>query len=168
MTISAIVLTDQNNAVGKNEMILQYLPAYASYIEKLVGSSPLLMARRTFENTRELLGNKSNIVIARNEKYHSSKARTYSNLGAALKACQNEKRVFIIGSAVLFQKALPRTIEIYRLCIKAQIKSKNYYPEIDTSEFDLESAECLLKDQQNRYDYCIEKWVRIEPSGNKK
>ena len=50
--------------------------------------------------------------------------------------------------------------EIYRACITARIKSAQYYPEIDAEEFELESAECISADARNRFDYCIEKWVR--------
>jgi dihydrofolate reductase len=163
MIVSCIVLTDQDNAIGKNHLILGYLPNFVEYFHELTKGSPVIMGRRTFENIGHVLKSPKNVIITRNEKYHSVKARTFKSMKEALLACsKKEKRVFVIGSAGLFLRALPYTSEIYRTCITARIKANNYYPEIDTSLFDLKSAECISADEKNRFQYCIEKWQRTE------
>jgi dihydrofolate reductase len=165
MIVSSIVLTDQDNAIGKNHLILDYLPNFVEYFHELTKDAPVIMGRRTFENVGHILKSRKNVVITRNEKYHSIKARTFHTMREALLACsKKEKKVFIIGSAGLFLRALPYTSEIYRTCITAKIRANNYYPEIDTSLFDLKSAECISADEKNRFQYCIERWIRSEPA----
>jgi dihydrofolate reductase len=164
MIVASLVLTDQNNAIGKNHIILSYLPGFVKYLTELTHGAPIIMGRMTFENIGPILKSKKNIVITKNEKYHSTRARTYSSFQRALEACAKEKRVFIVGGAEIFRQSLPHTSEIYRTCLKARFKSDNYYPEIDTSKFELEWAECINADEKNRVDYCIEKWVRNEES----
>ena len=165
MIVASIVLTDQDNAIGKNHLILNYLPNFVEYFHELTKGAPVIMGRRTFENVGHILKSKKNVVITRNEKYHSIKARTYQTMAEALAACakKKEKKVFVIGSAGLFLRALPYTAEIYRTCITAKIRANNYYPEIDTSLFDLKSAECISADEKNRFQYCIERWLRTDP-----
>src|SRR6478752_737215 len=114
MIVSSIVLTDQDNAIGKNHLILDYLPNFVAYFHELTKGASVIMGRRTFENVGHILKSKRNVVITRNENYHSVKARTYQTMKEALVACsKKEKRVFIIGSAGLFLRALPYTTEIY-------------------------------------------------------
>ena len=160
MKIASLVLTDQNNAIGKNHIVLSYLPAYIDYFNELTKGAPIIMGRRTFESIGHLLQSKKNIVITRNEKYHSTKAKTFHHLKHALTHLKNEKRIFVIGGVDLFKESLPITTEIYRTTIRARFKSEEYYPEIDTSEFELISAECVNRNEENRFDYCVEKWVR--------
>jgi dihydrofolate reductase len=160
MKVAALVLTDQNNAIGRNHVILNYLPGYIKYFNELTKNAPIIMGRRTFENIGHILKSKKNVVITRNEKYHSSRAKTYHSLKKAFENYKNEKKIFVIGGMDIFRQSQPYTSVIYRTCIRARFKSESYYPEIDTSEYDLDSAECINADEENRFDYCIEKWVR--------
>src|SRR5687768_6781247 len=136
MKVIAIVLTDQNNAIGKNHIILDYLPAYISYFEDLTKEAPVIMGRMTFESIAHTLKNKRKIVVTRSEKYHSTRAKTYSTFHHALEACKKEKKIFVIGGAELYRQSLPYTKEIYRTCVKARFRADDYFPEIDTSEFE--------------------------------
>jgi dihydrofolate reductase len=162
MNVIAIVLTDQNNAIGKNHIILNYLPAYIKYFEKLTKDNPLVMGRLTFEAIAHTLKSPRKIIVTRSEKYHSSKARTFASFQQALESCRRDKKVFVIGGAEVFKQALPYTGEIYRTCVKARFRADDYFPEIDTSEFELVTAECINADRENRFDYCIERWKRTE------
>lgn len=169
MTVAALVLTDQNNAIGKNDLILHYLPAYVKYFEELTKDSPVVMGRRTFESIGHILRSRKNVVITKNEKYHSVKARTYPTVRKALDACKKNKKVFVIGGAAVYRNCLPYTTEIYRVSIKARFRADDYYPEIDTDTFTLKSSECISASPASRFDYCIEKWVRnSKPAGGKK
>jgi dihydrofolate reductase len=167
MKIAALVLTDQNNAIGKNDLILTYLPGYVKYFEQLTKNAPIIMGKRTFESIGHILKSRKNIVITTNEKYHSSRAKTYSSLQDAFIDTAGEKWVFILGGADIFRRALPYTNVIYRTCLKARFKSDSYYPDIDTSEFTLESAQCINASHESRFDYCIEKWIRVIPKKEK-
>lgn len=168
MTVAALVLTDQNNAIGKNDLILHYLPAYVRYFEELTKDSPVIMGRRTFESIGHILRSRKNVVISKNERYHSVKARTYTTVIKALDACRRNRKIFVIGGASVFRNCLPYTSEIYRVSIKARFRSEDYYPEIDTDTFTLESSECISAGPASRFDYCIEKWVRNSKPKNRK
>jgi dihydrofolate reductase len=161
MVIAALVLTDQNNAIGKNHIILNYLPGYVKYFQELTKGHPVIMGKRTFESIGHILKSKRNIVITDNEKYHSSRAKTHSSIHKALDACKKEKKVFVIGGSEIFKKSLPFTTEIYRTCLRARFKSDSYYPEISTKEFELKAAECINANEENKFEYCVERWERI-------
>lgn len=164
MKIATILLTDQNNAMGKNDLLLSHFPAYLKYFNDLTQNAPLIMGRKTFENIGHILKSRRNIVITRDEKYHSSKAKTFNSLEQALVNCKGEKQIFVIGGIQVFAEAAPLITEIYRTAIMARFKAELYYPEIDTSEFQLSSSECISADQENKFSYCVEKWERINSS----
>jgi dihydrofolate reductase len=161
MKIAALVLTDLNNSIGKNDLVLNYFPAYVKYFEELTSGAPIIMGRKTFESIGHFLKSRKNIVITRNEKYHSSRARTFFSLDQALEFCRNEEKIFVIGGVNIFEQLLSQTAEIYRTSIKARFRSEQYYPEINTSEFILVSSECVVANKDNRFDYCVEKWQRL-------
>jgi dihydrofolate reductase len=161
MNVIALVLTDQQNVIGKNHVVLQYLPAYQKYFDRLTKNHPIIMGRRTFEAIAHTLEGKRKIIVTKSEKYHSVRARTYGAIHDALEACHKDKKVFVIGGSRVFTQSLPYTTEIYRTCVKARFRSDDYFPEIDTSEFELDAAECINADRENRFDYCIERWKRI-------
>jgi dihydrofolate reductase len=167
MTIAALVVTDENNAVGKNSQFLNYLPAYLKYFDSLTKGSAIIMGRKTFESIGDKVKGKKNIVVTRSHNYKVKGAEVHYSIDSALKSCQKERKVFVIGGADVFRQTLHLTTVIYRTCIKARFKADNYYPHIDTDEFDLESAECILADKENRFDYCIEKWIRTKSADKK-
>jgi dihydrofolate reductase len=160
MVIAALVLTDDNNALGRDHRILELVPSYVRYFERLTKGYPVIMGRKTFESVGHILKSRKNIIVTRSEKYHSSKAKTCHNFKEALLACKNEKRVFVMGGPGIYKEALPYTKFIFRTSIMARFKSDAYFPEIDQGAFDLVSSKCIKADPKNRFDYCVEKWQR--------
>jgi dihydrofolate reductase len=160
MTVASILLTDQNNAIS-SPLVLNYLPGFVDYFKELTNNSAIIFSQNAFENTGHILKAKKNIVISPNEKYHSDKAKTYRTVEQALDKCKKETKVFLVGVEILAQSA-PFISEIYRTCVKARFKSDSFYPEIDTNKFDLDFSACVNADENNKVDYCIERWVRAK------
>lgn len=161
MIIAAIVVTDLNNAIGKDNQLLCHLPADLKFFKKTTMGAPIIMGRKTYESIGRLLPGRRNIVITRSSDYKLEGAEIYHTLESALKNCTEEK-VFIIGGAEIFNHAFPLITEIYRTIIKTTFVADTHFPEIKTMEFDMDWQECHGADDKNMYDYCFQRWVRTQ------
>jgi len=160
MILAAIVVTDQNNAIGKNNQLLCHLPADLKFFKATTMGCPIIMGRKTYESIGRLLPGRRNIVITRSSDYRIEGAEIYHSVEAAIKSCTEEK-VFIIGGGELFKQTLPQISEVYRTFIKHSFEADAWFPELKTSEYNKVWEECHSADEKNKFDYCFQKWERI-------
>ncbi len=160
MKIAAIVVTDQNNAIGKNNQLLCHLPADLKFFKATTMGAPIIMGRKTYESIGRLLPGRRNLVITRNSDYRIEGAEIYHSLETALINCPEEK-VFIIGGAELFKQSMDLLNEIYRTLIDYKFdEADSFFPAIDTAHFEKQWEECHHSDDKNKFDYCFQHWVR--------
>lgn len=158
MTLAAIVVTDQNLAIGKNNQLLCHLPADLKFFKTTTMGCPIIMGRKTYESIGRILPGRRNLVITRKNDYKIEGAEIYHSVDAAINSCTEEK-VFVIGGAEIFKQTLPRTDEIYRTLIKHEFEADTFFPEFE-KEFELSEGVCHPADEKNPYVYCFEKWIR--------
>jgi dihydrofolate reductase len=158
MTIAAIVVTDENNAIGRDNKLLCHLPADLRFFKRTTLGFPIIMGRKTYESIGRVLPGRRNLVITRNADYRIEGAEIYHSLDAALNNC-NEEKVFVIGGAEIFRQSMKVTDEIFRTRIKNEFQADTWFPPFE-NDFVMEEGECFHADEKNPYDYCFEKWVR--------
>ena len=159
MTLAAIVVTDLNNGIGKNNQLLCHLPADLKFFKATTMGSPIIMGRKTYESIGRLLPGRKNIVITRKPDYKIEGAEIYHSVEAALDNLKDEK-VFVIGGAEIFKQTMHKTSELYRTLIDHKFEADTFLPSIDPKEFKMEWEECHKADDKNKYDYCFQKWAR--------
>ncbi|MBI2721796.1 MAG: dihydrofolate reductase [Bacteroidetes bacterium] len=160
MTVAAIVATDLNNAIGKENKLLWNLPADLKFFKTTTMGCPIIMGRKTYESIGKLLPGRKNIIITRNKSFKIEGAEIYHSAAEALQSCK-ENKVFIIGGAEIFNILLPKTDIIYRTLVKASFDADVFIPSINEREFKLTWEECHAADEKNMFDYCFQKWERI-------
>ncbi len=160
MILAAIVVTDQNNAIGKNNQLLCHLPADLKFFKTTTMGCPIIMGRKTYESIGRLLPGRRNIVITRSSDYKIEGAEIYHSVDTALKSCKEDK-VFIIGGAEIFKQAFIQITEVYRTSIQHSFEADTWFPELKSSEFSKVWEECHSADEKNKFDYCFQKWERI-------
>jgi dihydrofolate reductase len=182
MIVAAIVVTDLNNGIGKDNKLLCHLPADLKFFKSITMGCPVIMGRKTYESIGRLLPGRRNIIITRSADYKVNGAEIYHSIEAALKSCERapaaiaagdpEKeevpkeeagKVFIIGGSEIFKQSWDMIQEIYRTVITHRFEADVFFPELKSSEFDMLWGECHHADEKNPYDYCFEKWARKKP-----
>jgi dihydrofolate reductase len=158
MIIAAIVVTDLQLAIGKNNQLLCHLPADLKFFKATTMGYPVLMGRKTYESIGRVLKGRRNLVVTHRTDFRIEGAEIYHSIDTALQSCKEEK-VFIIGGAEIFRQSLEQTNEIYRTLIKHTFEADTFFPPFD-NEFKLVSSECFEADEKNAYPYCFEKWLR--------
>ncbi|MBS1652926.1 MAG: dihydrofolate reductase [Bacteroidetes bacterium] len=159
MIISAIVATDLNNAIGKNNQLLWHLPADLKFFKQITMGCPVIMGRKTFESIGRLLPGRKNIIITRNKSYNVAGAIVVNSIEEAISTCNDEK-VFVIGGAEIYKMAMPFLNEIYRTLVDHKFEADTFFSEIDTEQYEKTFSEKHNADEKNKYAYCFEKWQR--------
>lgn len=159
MLLSAVVVTDLKNGIGKNNQLLCHLPADLKFFKNTTMGAPIIMGRKTYESIGRLLPGRKNIVITRQSDYKIEGAEIYHSLQSAIESCTEEK-VFIIGGAEIFKLAMGQLHEVYRTLIKHTFEADTFFPDLADSGFNMIWEECHLRDEKNPYDFCFQKWER--------
>jgi len=160
MKIAAIVATDINNAIGKDNKLLWNLPADLKFFKTTTMGYPILMGRKTYESIGRILPGRKNIIITRNKDLVVQGAEVYSSVQEALENCHDEK-IFVIGGAEIFKLTMPYTDTIFRTLVKASFDADIFIEPIDEKKFTLTWEECHSADEKNMFDYCFQKWERV-------
>jgi dihydrofolate reductase len=160
MIIASIVVTDLNNAIGKNNQLLCHLPADLKFFKATTMGCPVIMGRKTYESIGRLLPGRKNIVISRSSDYKIEGAEIYHSLETAISSCKEEK-IFIIGGAEIYKHSFDLTTEVYRTVIQHKFDADAFFPELKKEEFALVWEECYEADEKNLFKYCFQKWQRL-------
>jgi dihydrofolate reductase len=166
MIIAAVVVTDLNNAIGKDNKLLCHLPADLKFFKTITMGAPIIMGRKTYESIGRLLPGRRNIIITRNANYKLEGASIYHSVEDCFKDLKEDRsngeieKVFVIGGAEIYKQTHAFTHEIYRTLIHHKFEADTFYPNIDLKEFGLEWEEAHQKDEKNPYDYTFQKFSR--------
>lgn len=135
MIISAVVVVDENNGIGRNNQLLVHFPADLKRFKNITTNHTIIMGRKTFESMGRALPNRRNIVISRQADLSLPGAEITNSIEDALALCKNDKEVFIIGGAEIFKQALPLLSRIYLTRIQKVFNADTFFPEISTQEW---------------------------------
>jgi len=160
MILSAVVVTDLNNAIGLNNKLLCHLPADLKFFKTVTMGSPIIMGRKTYESIGRLLPGRRNIIITRNSSYKVEGADVYGSIQEAIDQCKNEEKVFILGGAEIYKQSMEHLNEIYRTLIQHKFEADTFFGPIDEKKFKKTWSEEHKADEKNKFDYTFEKYQR--------
>lgn len=175
MRISLIVAIDNNNAIGKDNKLLYYIPEDLKRFRKLTTGNTIIMGRNTFRSLpKGALPNRRNIVLSSNKDAHFEGADHFTSLDLAIKDCKfrdevlnepNAKEIFIIGGQAVYKKALKIAD---RLCIThidaITQEADTFFPNINMEEWKQTCNEKHLADEKNKYNFSFIDLERINPN----
>ena len=161
MIIAAIVATDLNNGIGKNNQLLCHLPEDLKFFKSTTMGCPIIMGRKTYESIGRLLPGRRNIIITRSSDYKVNGADIFHSVEKALEFC-NEEKLFITGGAEIYKSSMPLVNEIYRTVIDHVFDADTFFPEINEREFELVWEESHKADEKNKYDFRFQRWKKIK------
>lgn len=163
MTVSIIVATSLNHAIGKDNQLLWHLPADLKFFKTTTMGCPVVMGRKTFQSIGRTLPGRQNVVITRDKSFNADKQFDLIVVGSideALVKLHSEKEVFIIGGGEIYKQSIDSVDTIYITLVHTVIDGDVYFPEIDKSKFDLVWEEKHLADEKNKFDYTFQKFER--------
>ncbi len=164
MTVSIIVATSLNNAIGKDNQLLWHLPADLKFFKATTMGCPVIMGRKTFQSIGRTLPGRKNVVITRDKNFNADKQfdiLVVSSIDEALVKLHAEKEVFVIGGGEIYNQTIGISDFIYRTVVNMTIDADVYFSEINKDEFNLVWEEKHEADEKNKFDYTYQKFERI-------
>lgn len=153
MRLSAIFAMSENRVIGKDNRLPWHMPADLKHFKEVTIGKPVVMGRKTFESIGRPLPNRHNIVITRDAHFQAPGCLVTTSIDTALASVSEEKEVFLIGGALLFQQLLPRVQRLYLTVIHHQFEGDTFLPELDMNEWREVERIDHQKDEANPYNY---------------
>lgn len=153
-TITMIAAAAENNALGKDNDLLWHLPDDFKRFKKLTIGHKIIMGRKTFESFAKPLPKRIHIIITRDKEYTVpyEDCIVVHSLEAALKLV-SEENAFIIGGGEIYKQgeAYADRIELTR--VHGTFEADTFFPELDTSVWELTAEEEHPKDEKHKYGF---------------
>jgi dihydrofolate reductase len=152
MIKSIVVAISENNAIGKDNQLLWYLPADLKHFKQITTGHTVIMGRKTFDSVGKPLPNRRNIIITRHVM-HIEGCEVVSSIEAALALCADEEEVFIVGGAEIYKQSIHLTDRIYLTIVHQKYDADSFFPEINYDEWLETEREDHQTDEKNNLPY---------------
>jgi len=154
-TITIIAAIAKNNALGKDNDLIWYLPADLKRFKKVTTGHHILMGRNTYESIGKPLPNRTTVIITRNSDYKAEGCVVVNNIEKAIEVAKEDEQVFIIGGAQIYKQAMEANLvdQLDITLVHQNFDADVFFPEIKTATWKEASRENFDADEKNKYDY---------------
>ena len=161
MKVSIIAAVAKNRALGYKNKLLYWLPNDMRRFKALTTGHTIIMGRKTFDSLpKGALPNRRNIVLSRRTKELPG-CDCYGSLQEALRHCEQDEEVFIIGGASIYAQALPYVDKLYLTEVDDEpLEADVYFPPFDG--WRKEKEETHAADEKHAFRYSFVDYVRGE------
>lgn len=160
--LTIIAAIDRQMAIGFENKLLFWLPNDLKRFKALTTGNTILMGRKTFESLpKGALPNRRNIVLSSNPETKCPGAEVFPSLEVALKSCNEDEHIYVIGGASIYQQALSLADE---LCLteidNIAPEADSYFPEVSLDVWQEKSREVHPADEKHLCPYAFVDYVR--------
>ena len=157
--ISIIAAVAKNRAIGYQNKLIYWLPNDLKRFKQLTTGHTIIMGSNTFRSLpKGALPNRRNVVLSRSSKDFPG-CDVYTSLDKALKSCQPDEDVYIIGGASVYEQAIKVAD---RLCLTeiddVPDEADTFFP--NYSDWRVETKEAHAKDERHAFEYAFVDYVR--------
>lgn len=132
--MNAIVVVDQNWAIGRENGLLFSLPGDMKRFRSLTSGGTVIMGRKTLDSFPggRPLPKRRNIVITRDMGFRREGCETVSSPEAALQLAGMGSDVWLIGGGSIYQALLPQCCRVYLTQVDAKAEGADaFFPALD-------------------------------------
>lgn len=161
--ITVIAAIAKNNALGKDNDLIWYLPADLKRFKKVTTGHYILMGRNTFESIGKPLPNRTTIIITRNKNYSKEGCLIAGSIEEAIELAKEEAQLFIIGGAQIYKEIMAKDLadQLDITLVHSEFDADVYFPEIDAKVWKEVAREDFKADEKNDYDYSFISYQKI-------
>lgn len=158
--LSIITAIDENRVIGIENRLPWSLPADLLRFKRITWGKPIIMGRNTYESIGRPLPGRTNIILSR-QKIAIPGCFVYSTLEEALQNYSDEKEIFIIGGANLYQQTIAKVYRLYLTVIAHQFEGDTYFPSWNYDDWEILEQEECVPDSQNQFSYIFQTLQRV-------
>lgn len=161
ITVSLIVASGSNGAIGKDGAMPWHLPGDLRYFKRVTMGKPVIMGQKTWESLKyKPLPGRANIVLTRRRGFQAAGARVSHALEAALAAAKQQaaadgqNEIFVIGGGEVFRQAFPLADRLYWTEILGSIDGDVFFkPALPRKIWDKKPVSAPAKQAGDSHDY---------------
>jgi len=150
--VTIVVAISENNAIGKNNQLLWYLPADLKHFKNITTGHTVIMGRKTYDSVGKPLPNRRNIIITR-QNITIEGCEVVKSIEDALVLSAGEEEVFIVGGAEIYKQSIHLTNRIYLTVVHQKFDADSFFPEINYDEWRETEREDHQPDEKNKLRY---------------
>jgi dihydrofolate reductase len=155
--LTIIAAVSENNALGKDNQLVWHLPDDFKRFKTLTSGHYIIMGRKTFESFPKPLPNRTHIIITRQAP---EGCIVVSGLPEAIAICPKNEEVFIIGGGEIYKQSIDVANKLELTRVHTTIEADTFFPEIDTTQWELVFEEFHPKDEKHDYDFTFLTYVK--------
>jgi dihydrofolate reductase len=166
MIISLIAALTENHVIGKNNDLPWHLPDDMKFFMKTTTGHVVIMGRKNYESLPRKfrpLPDRTNIIITRQKNFIAQGCTMVNSLDAGIQIAQhtNEKELFIIGGAEIFELSMPFADRLYLTEIKTELEGDTFFPKFKRSEWKEVSRKPHPKDDRHKFPFDFVLYERV-------
>lgn len=159
--VAIIVAVAKDNVIGAGNTIPWYCPADLQYFKRTTMGSPVLMGRKTYQSLKiKPLPGRQNIIVTRDAGLAHEGCDVVTSIEQGLKLVENEKKLFIIGGADIYQQSLHFAHELYMTYVDVKVEGDRYFPDIDLSQWSQIQEQQYYADEKNPHNMTFKVFTR--------
>ena len=152
--ISIIAAVAENGVIGDKAKIPWHLPQDMKNFSVLTRGHRVIMGRVTYESIlvhlKRPLPDRENIVVTRDKNYDAPGCVVVHSLSEAISDIPQNKNVFIIGGAQLYEEALPHADMLYLTKVHTSPDGDTFFPKYDETKWRKQREEFWPRDEKNQ------------------
>lgn len=156
--IALVAALGRNGVIGAGGTMPWHLPADLKHFRRLTKGHVVVMGRKTLEAIGGALRGRTNLVLTRDPAFSAPGCEVLHAIEPIL---HEERPVFIIGGAEIYQQFLPYADRMHLTRIAAEFAGDTFFPAYDPAQWRLVAAEPRARDEQNPYDMIFETYERV-------
>ncbi len=150
-----IAAMSENRVIGNQGHLPWHLPDEWKHFKKITDGKPFITGRKSFEAPDALHSSYRNIVLTSSAESASINTEYARDLSEALALLHDEKEVFILGGASVFEQVLPFVEKLYLTVVHAHLDGDAFFPVIDQHDWELISSEYHAIDVDHLYAFSM-------------
>ena len=158
--IILIAAAAENNALGKDNQLLWHLPEDFKRFKQITSGNYIIMGRKTFESFPKPLPNRTHVIITRQKDYIAEGCIVVHSLEEAIEISPKEEEVFVIGGAEIYKQSIENADKIELTRVHSEFEADAFFPEFNTSNWNLVFSEKHTKDEKHQYDYTFDTYLK--------
>lgn len=167
MIVSLIVAVADNNVIGKDNDLIWHLPKDMAFFKATTLNHYVITGRKNYESIPvkyRPLKDRTNVVVTRQENYVEDGCVVVHSIeaGIALAKENGESECFIIGGGQIYKNVMDKKLidQLYITHVLEGFEGDTFFPEFDKKEWEEETILTHLKDEKNKHNFIIKKYVK--------
>jgi len=152
MTIKIIAALSSNYVIGDEGKIPWFIKGELKRFREITLNHNVIMGRKTYDSIGKTLDKRKNIIISNNKELKIDDAVVVSSFDDALKACDPNHDIFIIGGSKIYEIALTQSEYLLLTLIDKEFEGDTYFPKFDKTNWKLMIEEKKY-DEENKFSY---------------